>query len=86
MRRAQIARQRVVVFKPMIDDRSPDKVQLAGKDAVFPPRDVAPGKSHEFVLSYQGVNTGSDVVQLVLTSESLGKESLTKNQTITVGK
>ena len=38
------------------------------------------------MLNYQGVNTGADVVQLVLTSESLGKESLTKNQTITVGK
>ena len=73
-------------LKPMIDDRSTDKVQLAGKDAVFAPRDLAPGKSHEFVLNYQGVSTGADVVQLVLTSESLGKESLTKNQTITVGK
>ncbi len=73
-------------LKPMIDDRSTDKVQLAGKDAVFAPRDLAPGKSHEFVLNYQGINTGTDVVQLVLTSESLGKESLTKNQSITVGK
>jgi hypothetical protein len=73
-------------LKPMIDDRSTDKVQLTAKDAVFAPRELAPGKSLEFVLNYQGVNTGADVVQLVLTSESLGKESLTKNQTITVGK
>jgi Domain of unknown function DUF11 len=73
-------------LKAVLDDRGVDKVQLNEKGAVFAARELAPGKSHEFVLNYQGISTGTENVQLMLTSESLGKVTLTKNQSITVGK
>ena len=73
-------------LRPKLDEGKASKVQLAGRDAVLGPVELAPGKSYEFVLSYEAIKTGTAYVELILSAECLGKETLTKKQTITVGK
>jgi hypothetical protein len=72
-------------------DNGPLRATLDGATLYFPPQAVAPGKSVEFTVTYQGRTAGQARFELMLEGESLkdadGKyKPLTKDQTIEVGR
>ena len=69
-----------------IVETGPDRTELsAGGQVVFPARSIAPGKTVEFTVTYQGQKDGQARFELMLEGQSLNDKPLQKHQTIEVG-
>lgn len=67
-------------------DNGPMRAMLDGATLSFPPQALAPGKSVEFAVTYQGRTAGQARFALLLEGESLGDKPLSKDQTVEVGR
>lgn len=79
-------RLRVILPREVtLKDSSPSKASLDPNDntLVFPPQPVAPGKSVEFIVTYQARTPGQAQFRLLLEGESMEK-AITKDQAIEI--
>lgn len=68
-----------------IVETGPDKTTLDGTTVLFPMRSIAPGKTVEFTVTYEGRKDGQARFELMLEGQSLNDKPLQKQQTIEVG-
>lgn len=69
-----------------IDTNGPVKATYENAEVLFPAQKLAPGKSIEFTVTFEGKTAGQGRFALMLEGESLGGKPLTKEQTVEVEK